>query len=92
MSAAAVNRQVVLAHRPGGAPTRDIFAFAEHAVPVPGDNEYVVRNYFIAMDPALVARMRPEDNYTESVNPGEVMHAYGVGEVVASNWEGAPVG
>ena len=89
---ATMNRQVILEKRPEGAPTPDIFSFAEAPVPEPGENEYVVRNHFIAMDPALVSRMRDEDNYTESATPGEVMHAYAIGEVVASNWEGAPVG
>ncbi len=88
----AVNRQVIFKQRPTGAPTEDIFRFAEEAVPEPGENQYVVRNHFVSMDPALVSRMRNEDNYTESATPGEVMHAYCVGEVIASNWEGAPVG
>jgi NADPH-dependent curcumin reductase CurA len=89
---ASTNHQVILEKRPEGAPTPDIFSVAESPVPEPGENEYVVRNHFIAMDPALVSRMRDEENYTESATPGEVMHAYAVGEVVASNWEGAPVG
>jgi NADPH-dependent curcumin reductase CurA len=88
----AINHQVIFARRPEGPPAEDVFSFAEAPVPEPGDNEYVVRNHFIAMDPALVSRMRDEENYTESAVPGEAMHAYGVGEVVASNWEGAPVG
>ena len=87
-----INRQVILARRPDGAPTEDVFSFAEAPVPEPGENEYVVRIDVLAMDPALVGRMRAEQNYAESATPGEVMHAYGVGEVVASNWDGAPVG
>jgi NADPH-dependent curcumin reductase CurA len=88
----AINHQVIFERRPAGPPTEDVFSFAEAPVPEPGDNEYVVRNHYIAMDPALVSRMREEENYTESAVPGAPMHAYGVGEVVASNWEGAPVG
>ena len=36
------------------------------------------------MDPALVGRMRAESNYIESANPGDVMHCYGIGQVIES--------
>ncbi len=87
-----VNRQILFVKRPVGAPTEDIFELVEAPMPVPGDGEFVLRNQYIAMDPALVSRMRDEDNYAESATPGAAMHAYAVAEVVASNSEAAPVG
>jgi NADPH-dependent curcumin reductase CurA len=86
------NRQIIFAKRPEGAPTEDVFSLVESEIPQPGDGKFVVRNHYISMDPALVSRMREEDNYAESTTPGEVMHAYCVGEVVASNWDGAQIG
>ncbi|CAE7487025.1 mhpA [Symbiodinium microadriaticum] len=48
------------------------------------DGAFLVQNAILSMDPALVSRMRPESNYAESVNPGEVMHGYCVGQVIES--------
>ncbi len=86
------NRQILFTKRPEGPPTEDVFRLVEAKIPEPGEAEFVVRNLYISMDPALMSRMRDEENYTESASPGEVMHAYCVGEVVASNWEGAQIG
>ncbi len=87
-----ITHQVLLAKRPEGAPGPEVFEFTEAPAPRPGDNEFVVRVDYLSMDPALVGRMRAEQNYAESATPGEVMHAYGVGTVIASNWAQAPVG
>lgn len=87
-----VNHQIIFDKRPKERPTEEVFSFSQSPIPAPEEQQFLIRNHYIAMDPALVSRMRDEPNYTESVNPGEVMHAYCVGEVVASNWEGAPVG
>lgn len=89
---AQTNRVVRFLKRPDAAPTPDIFALEDMAVPDLGPGEFLVRNALVSMDPALVSRMRPESNYAESVNPGEVMHAYAVGQVVKSNNPAAKVG
>lgn len=86
------NRVVRFIKRPDGAPTPDIFAFEEIPLDPLGPGQFRVRNALISMDPALVSRMRPESNYAESVNPGEVMHGYAVGQVVESNNPAAKVG
>jgi NADPH-dependent curcumin reductase CurA len=79
------NRVVRFKHRPqGGPPTPDVFALETVAVSELGEGEFLLRNNFLSMDPALVSRMRDEDNYTDKVEPGEVMHCYGVGQVIAS--------
>lgn len=56
----------------------------EDEVPAVQDGQFLVRNLYLSMDPALVSRMRDEENYAESVTVGEVMHAYGVGQVIES--------
>lgn len=79
------NRNIRLEKRPEGRPTADIFELDSLEVPPLKSNEFLVKNIYISMDPALVGRMRDEDNYAESVNPGEVMHAYAIGQVIRSN-------
>lgn len=86
------NRVVRFLKRPDGAPTPDIFAREDIELPALKDGEFLIRNAIISMDPALVSRMRPESNYAESVNPGEVMHGYAVGQVIESKNPGAKVG
>lgn len=86
------NRQVIFTQRPSATPTADVFEFSQSPMPVPEAGEFVVQNHYIAMDPALVSRMRDEDNYVECVNPGDVMHAYAVAKVVTSENVDAPVG
>lgn len=78
------NKTIQFVKRPEGKPTPDVFAFEEKPMPVLRGNEFLVKNLYLSMDPALVGRMRDESNYAESAEPGEVMHAYGIGQVVAS--------
>jgi NADPH-dependent curcumin reductase CurA len=87
------NRLVRFKQRPdGGPPTPEVFALeTEHVKPLL-EGEFLLRNNFLSMDPALVSRMRDEDNYTEKVEPGQVMHCYGVGQVMASNNSSVHVG
>jgi len=86
------NRHILFTTRPAGKPTPEIFAAAEKPLIELQDGEFRIRNHYIAMDPALVGRMRTEDNYAESVAPGDVMHAYGVGEVIESKNPSVQVG
>jgi NADPH-dependent curcumin reductase CurA len=86
------NDFVRLVKRPDGAPTSDIFELASEDVRAPAEGEFLVRNIYLSMDPALVQRLRDEDNYTDKIEPGEVMHAYAIGQVVASRCETALVG
>ncbi|MGB5810435.1 MAG: NADP-dependent oxidoreductase [Polyangiales bacterium] len=79
-----LNRQILFVKRPSGAPSPDVFATHEAEVTPAGEGQFLVRNLYLSMDPALVSRMRDEDNYAESVAVGDVMHAYGVGQVIES--------
>ncbi|MEO0438539.1 MAG: NADP-dependent oxidoreductase [Pseudomonadota bacterium] len=87
-----VNHQVIFVRRPSGRPTPDVFEMRSEELRALEPNEYLVRNHVIAMDPALVSRMRNETNYAEPVAVGDVMHAYAVGEVIESNCQAIPVG
>jgi len=78
------NNFVRFVQRPAGKPTPDVFELGVEDVRELRANEFLIKSAYISMDPALVGRMRDEDNYVEKVNPGDVMQAYGVGQVIAS--------
>ena len=86
------NRFVKFDKRPAGAPTPDIFSVQSQKLRAIKSGEFLMRNAYLSMDPALVGRMRDEDNYAEKVNPGEVMHAYGVSQVIESKHPDVKVG
>ncbi|MEH6345596.1 MAG: NADP-dependent oxidoreductase [Bermanella sp.] len=87
-----INRFVKFEKRPTGAPTSEIFSVQNKELPAIKAGQYLMRNAYLSMDPALVGRMRDEDNYAEKVNPGEVMHAYGVSQVIESKHPDVKVG
>lgn len=87
-----VNHQVRLASRPVGLPTDENWAFTEEPVGEPGDGEVLVRISHISLDPAMRGWMNDARSYIPPVGIDEVMRAGTVGEVVASNHEGLPVG
>ena len=80
-----VNRRVLLASRPDGAPTADNFRLAESPVPEPGDGEALYRTIYISLDPYMRGRMNDGESYAEPVAIDGVMGGGSVGRVVASN-------
>ncbi len=78
------NRQWIFARAPNGAVSPDCFEWREAPVPVPGPGEVLVRTRMLSLDPANRAWMNGP-SYREQVMPGDVMHGFTLGEVVASN-------
>lgn len=83
-----VNRQWLLSVRPTGLVGPDNFALRETPIPEPGEGEVLVRNRLLSLDPANRAWMSPTPTYKAPVVPGDVMHGFALGEVVASNAPG----
>lgn len=88
----AINRQVLLANRPVGLPGRDAFEFVESDIPVPSDNEVLIRNIYVSLDPAMRGWMREGRSYIPPVGIGEVMRAGTVAKVIESNHPGFQAG
>jgi len=44
------NRRIVLASRPEGAPTKDIFRLEEISKPVPGEGELLLHSIYLSLD------------------------------------------
>jgi NADPH-dependent curcumin reductase len=78
------NRQVRLKTRPSGIPQAENFEIVEAAVPEPRDGEFLVRNQYLSVEPAMRGWVSAVANYSRPVGIGEVMRAFAAGEVIAS--------
>lgn len=79
-----VNRQWVLASRPTGMVEPSCFELRSEDVPVPDEGEFVVRNLYLSLDPAMRGWMTDLPNYVPPVGIGEVMRGACVGRVAQS--------
>ena len=86
------NRQFRLAARPVGEPKHSDFEFTEEAAREPAEGEFLVRNRYVSLDPAMRGWMNEGKSYVAPVGLGEVMRAGAAGEVVASKHAGFQVG
>jgi len=87
-----VNRRVLLASRPHGAPTKDNFKFDEQPIPKPGDGEVLLRTLYLSLDPYMRGRMSDAPSYTAPTQIGEVMGGGTVSVVEQSNNSSFKVG
>jgi len=79
-----MNRQVLLKSRPSGIPQADNFEIVATPLPEPGERQFVVRNEFLSVEPAMRGWVSAVANYSTPVGIGEVMRAFSAGTVVAS--------
>lgn len=77
------NRQIILVEKPKGALTEAHFRSQIGEVPVPDDGQILVRTILLSLDAANRAWMDGA-TYRQQVMAGDVMHGYGMGEVVSS--------
>ena len=76
---------VALASRPTGAPTAENFRYEARPMPVPGEDEVLVRVHYMSLDPYMRGRMDDAKSYAKPVPVGGTMEGGAVGEVIASN-------
>ncbi len=79
------NRRFTLVRRPHGLPQPDDFAHDTVPVPSPADGEFVVRNRYASLDPAIRGWLDEAPSYLPPVALGDPVRATTVGQVVASN-------
>jgi len=84
----AVNRQVWLKLRPTGIPSASHFEIADAAEPALADRQFLVRNEYLLVEPAMRGWVSAIANYSEPVPIGGVMRAFAAGTVVASRHPG----
>ena len=78
------NRQVRLKSRPTGIPKADNFEIASTPVPEIAEKQFLVRNEYLSVEPAMRGWVSAVANYSTPVGVGEVMRAFSAGKVVAS--------
>jgi hypothetical protein len=86
------NRQVRLKSRPDGIPQAEHFEIVDAPVPELRDGQFLVRNAFLSVDPAMRGWVSAVANYSQPVGTGEVMRSFAAGEVIASRHAGYSVG
>ena len=83
-----INRQVCLKSRPNGIPQAEHFEIVETSVPELVDRQFLVRNEFLSVEPAMRGWVSAAANYSTPVGIGEVMRSFAAGTVVASRHPG----
>jgi NADPH-dependent curcumin reductase CurA len=85
-------KQIVLASRPKGLPTRESFRLEEVAMPELPQGGLLLRVLYLSLDPYMRGRMDDHKSYAKPVGIGEVMTGESVCEVVASDQAGYAAG
>jgi NADPH-dependent curcumin reductase CurA len=83
-----VNRQVILKSRPSGIPQAEHFEIVETPLPDLSDRQFLVRNEFLSVEPAMRGWVSAVANYATPVGIGETMRSFAAGTVVASRHPG----
>ncbi|MDG0797825.1 NADP-dependent oxidoreductase [Pectobacterium punjabense] len=68
-----INRRVVLAQRPHGAPTPENFRLEQQAVPAVETGQVLLRTVFLSLDPYMRGRMSDAPSYAKPVELNDVM-------------------
>ncbi|AZN37090.1 NADP-dependent oxidoreductase [Iodobacter ciconiae] len=79
-----LNRRIVLASRPHGAPVPANFRLEELAIPAIGSGEVLLRALYLSLDPYMRGRMSDAPSYAPPVEVGAVMVGGTVSRVEAS--------
>jgi len=83
-----MNRQWLLAKRPVGMVKDSDFELKATPIPVPEDGQVLVRNRWLAFEPAMRGWIAEGPNYMPPVPIGDVMRGMTVGEVALSKLAG----
>lgn len=92
MTASVPPTQVRLTAYPQGLPSADTWAFTNDPLPALRDGDVHVVLSHVSVDPGMRGWITPKRSYMPPIKPGDVMRAFGVGQVVASRSGELPVG
>lgn len=85
---APINTRIVLASRPHGEATPDDFRVEQRPAETPGEDQVLLRNLYLSLDPYMRGRMNAGRSYVRPLEIGEVMDGGTVSEVVQSRSPG----
>ena len=88
---ASENKQIHLKTRPEGVPQADHFEVITTDIPTPGDGEALCRIRYLSLDPYMRGQISGR-HISGVVNPGDLLMAETVGEIVESNNSDLAVG
>ena len=81
------NAQVLLKSRPHGIPQAEHFEVVQTPLPALEAGQFLVRNAFLSVEPAMRGWVNATANYSDPVAVGGVMRSFAAGVVVASRHE-----
>ena len=87
-----INRRVILARRPSGLPTSKDIVLDEVTTPILQDGQYLVRNQYASLDPAMRGWMDDVPSYLPPLTLGNPIRSSTIGVVVESRNSDFPVG
>jgi len=83
-----INRRFTLVARPQGLPKASDFALVEAPLPELREGEFLVRNHYASLDPAIRGWLDDEPSYLPPIALGDAVRASTVGRVEASRADG----
>ena len=83
-----INAQVLLKSRPHGIPQAEHFEIVQTPLPALEAGQFLVRNEFLSVEPAMRGWVNAVANYSDPVAVGGVMRSFAAGVVVASRHDG----
>jgi len=86
------SREIHLKKRPVGLPNDDDFELVEVDIPELNQNELMVQNIYMSVDPYMRGRMIERESYVPGFQLNEVLEGHCIGRVTASKNEGFGVG
>lgn len=89
---AAAPSQMRMLDYPGERPAREIWQMTAEPLRNPADGEVAVRVETVSVDPGMQGWITNKRSYMPPVEPGGVMRAFGIGEVIASRSDRLPEG
>ena len=87
-----INRRFLLVRRPAGLPTSEDFRLTEEPAPSLREGEFLVRNHFASLDPAIRGWMDDAPSYLPPIKLGDPLRCRTVGTVLESRHPDFPVG
>jgi hypothetical protein len=79
-----ISREIRLASRPAGRPSAENFSLAQAPVGSPDEDQVLVRNLFMSVDPYMRGRMNDTASYVAPFGLGRPLDGGAVGEVLES--------
>ncbi len=87
-----LNRRFLLRRRPQGEPVPEDFELVTEALPELAEGQFLIRNHYASLDPAMRGWMDDADSYMPPIPLGAPVRASTIGVVEASKAEGFPPG